>query len=539
VGRALPGIELKIFEPDSEGIGEVIARGPNVMAGYFEDRDSTDVVLKDGWLHTGDLGRLDGEQRLYLVGRQKDVIIDANGKNVYPDELEELYGRHPHLKELSIVGLPDEAGGEKVVCLCVPDYKERPREEVRREIEEHFRAVSAEMPFYRRVKLVRIWDAELPRTSTRKVKRKQVIEELKRLERAAHSGEKARAAVKDSLGTDWLIPILSEVLQRPAAEIRPDSSLSADLGFDSLMLTELAVALEQAGVSLSAVGDLTKINTVEDLRRTVVASGKRPASELRAKDVGHELVQKKTELELPIPEPIARLGKALLSAGQRALYGGIFDVETTGRSFIPQNRNFLVIANHTSHLDMGLVKVTLGEQGERLTALAARDYFFDTPLKRAYFENFTNLIPMERQGSLRESLRMAGEALNQGFNLLIFPEGTRSPTGEIQEFFPTLGYLALSFEVDILPIYLGGTFEALPRGGMWPKNTELKVRIGPPLLLSEMRKRTKGMSRSESYRAVTRLAEEAIRALAAGKIQSLGKLQSPPLAEDETTRKSS
>jgi long-chain acyl-CoA synthetase len=184
------------------------------------------------------------------------------------------------------------------------------------------------------------------------------------------------------------------------------------------------------------------------------------------------------------------------------------------------------------------VKVVLGSQGERLTALAARDYFFSSPLKRAYFENFTNLIPMERQGSLRESLRMAGEALNQGFNLLIFPEGTRSPTGEIQEFFPTLGYLALTFEADILPMYLGGTFQALPKGGMWPKNTKLKVRIGPPLRLDEMRARAKGLARSESYRVVTRWAEEAVRALAAGKVLGSPR-QQEPAAPPAGSRKSS
>ncbi len=86
-----------------------------------------------------------------------------------------------------------------------------------------------------------------------------------------------------------------------------------------------------------------------------------------------------------------------------------------------------------------------------MASLAARDYFFDTPLKRAYFENFTNLIPMDRHGTLRESLRLAGEALQQGYNLLIFPEGTRSPDGQMREFKPTLGYLALTYGVDILP----------------------------------------------------------------------------------------
>src|SRR5262249_58325948 len=153
-----------------------------------------EAVFEEGWLRTGDLGRLDSESKLYLVGRKKDLIIDASGKNVYPDELEEIYEDHPSIKELSVVGLPDDSGGENVACLCVPEYGERPREEVRQEIEEHFQKKSAEMPFYRRVKILRLWDGELPRTSTRKVKRNLVVEELKRLERLAPSCERARPA---------------------------------------------------------------------------------------------------------------------------------------------------------------------------------------------------------------------------------------------------------------------------------------------------------------------------------------------------------
>ena len=520
VGKALPGIELRILDPDNDGIGEVLARGPSVMAGYFGDKESTDAVLKEGWLYTGDLGRIDDEGRLYLVGRKKDVIIDANGKNVYPDELEDAYSNHPHIKELSIVGLPDEGGGEKVACLCVPDYKERPREEVRRELEEHFRKTSAEMPFYRRVKVLRFWDGDLPRTSSRKVKRKVVVEELKRLERLAASGEKAREKVQSTGGVaDWLYPLIAEVVSRPLADVRPEARLSVDLGLDSLMLTELSVALEQAGVPLPAVNDLTHVQTVDDLRKLVVASGRRPSVETRAKEISQE-VEKTEELEIPVPEPLVTVGRQLVRLGQQAIFGGLFDVKVTGKPFIPMNRNFLVIANHTSHLDMGLVKVVLGEQGQRLTTLAARDYFFDTALKRAYFENFTDLIPMDRHGSLRESLRMAGNALRQGFNLLIFPEGTRSPTGELLEFKPTLGYLALTYGVDVLPVYLKGAFEALPKGRMVPKSRELEAHIGPALTYEMLRSKTQGMARSESYRYATKLAEDSIRALAAGRVLS-------------------
>ena len=531
VGAALPGIEIKIDQPDAEGIGEVVARGPNVMAGYFGDREATDTVLKEGWLHTGDLGRLDADGRLFLVGRKKDVIIDANGKNVYPDELEELYADHPHVKELSIVGLPDEGGvGEKVACLCVPEYKDpkdkdgpaRPREEVRQEIEEHFREVSAGMPFYRRVKVLRLWDGDLPKTSTRKVKRKLVVEELKRQERIATSSEKVRQQAAATTGgvADWLYPLIAEVSQRPVSAVKPEAQLTGELGFDSLMLTELSAALENAGVPLPAVDNLSQIHTVDDLRKLVAQSGRRAAAEPKRVPVSEPPTESERDHgdEIPVPEPLADVGRALLSFGQRVLYGGVFDVKVTGKTFIPQNRNFLVVANHASHLDMGLVKVVLGDQGERLTALAARDYFFDTRLKRAYFENFTNLIPMDRNGSLRESLRMAGEALQQGYNLLIFPEGTRSTTGQLGEFYPTLGYLALTCKVDVLPLWLEGTYDALPKGSIFPKSTHLGVRIGPALPYPEMKKRTQGMARSESYRHVTRLAEEAVKALREGKV---------------------
>src|SRR5262249_34124055 len=138
----------------------------------------------------------------------------------------------------------------------------------------------------------------------------------------------------------------------------------------------------------------------------------------------------------------------------------------SGRVNIPAHINFLVAANHSSHLDMGLVKTSLGDAGKELVSLAAADYFFDTKYKRAYFENFTNVVPLERTGSLRKSLRWARQFIEQGYNVLIFPEGTRSISGEMQEFKPMLGYLALNFRTGILPVYLYGTYDALPKGSV-------------------------------------------------------------------------
>jgi long-chain acyl-CoA synthetase len=203
VGRPLPGIELRILDPDASGVGEVLARGPNVMAGYWKagatapeaDAALSAAVLKDGWLSTGDLGHLDADGRLTLVGRKKDVIIDADGKNAYPDELEELYRNDALVKELSIVGLSDGAqGGEKAAMAVVPAWGDGDRAEVRRRIAEHVRVVSASLPFHKRVKLWHLVDGDLPKTATRKVKRALVVEELRRLEAAAHHGERAREA---------------------------------------------------------------------------------------------------------------------------------------------------------------------------------------------------------------------------------------------------------------------------------------------------------------------------------------------------------
>src|SRR5207302_7267980 len=123
--------------------------------GYLDDPQATKAVLSEGWLHTGDLGRLTEEGTLVLVGRKKDLILDASGKNVYPDELEELYGASPLVKELSIVGLPDGKGHERVACLCVPRaIKEgETREQLRAEIEEHVAKVSSDLPFSKRIKI--------------------------------------------------------------------------------------------------------------------------------------------------------------------------------------------------------------------------------------------------------------------------------------------------------------------------------------------------------------------------------------------------
>ena len=205
------------------------------------------------------------------------------------------------------------------------------------------------MPFYRRVKVLRFWDGELPRTSTRKVKRKLVVEELQKLERLAASGEKARRRRRTGGSTDWLLPASSprSSASRPAT-VGPGSRLAADLGFDSLMLTELSVALEAAGIALPAVEDLSQVQTVEDLRALLGSAGRRPRRSRPRACIPRRPRRPPEDREIPVPAPVASLGRTLLDLGQKVLFGGVFDVKVTGKAFVPQSRNFLVIANHSS-----------------------------------------------------------------------------------------------------------------------------------------------------------------------------------------------
>jgi len=179
---------------------------------------------------------------------------------------------------------------------------------------------------------------------------------------------------------------------------------------------------------------------------------------------------------------VSTAGKRGLAWAQRAFYQRVLTTEVRGKGHIPQHTSFIVAANHCSHLDMGAIKVALGDAGSGLTSLAAADYFFRNRYRRAYFKNFTNLVPMERSGSIRKSMDTAEGVLRRGRSMVVFPEGTRSVSGEMAEFLPSLGYLALRAEVGVLPAHVGGTFEALPKGTAVPRTRGTKCTARMPAL---------------------------------------------------------
>ncbi len=517
VGEPLPGVEVKIHEPDAAtGVGEVIARGRNVMAGYWEDEAATAAAIRDGWFHTGDLGRFDGDGNLYIVGRSKDIIVDTNGKNVYPDEIEDLYRGSPHIKEISVVGVPDGAG-EHVTAAIAPHYDFDPalsREDVHKKIEEHLRKVSADLPFWKRIKTTHIWDGELPKTATRKVKRREVVAEILRLKRSEGEGALVAAASPEEAGIGWLLDIVAQVSGKSRGELHAGSRLDA-LGFDSLMYTELGAALEAAGINIPETTDFTGVSNVRELHRLVRGAGAGGVVGPRPGSAAKEATARADE-DLYVPGPVARAGKRGLGIAQRFFYKRVLASDVQGSGHIPLHTNFIVAANHCSHLDMGLIKVALGDAGREITSMAAADYFFRNRYRRAYFTNFTNLVPMERAGSIRKSMDTAEQVLRQGKSMVVFPEGTRSVDGRMADFLPSLGYLALRSGVGLLPAYIDGTFESLPKGAALPRSRHVSVAFGPFLGIDALRELTAGLPHQEGWRLIAALVQRIVENLRDG-----------------------
>ncbi len=508
VGKALPGIDIEIRDANDEGVGEVVARGNNVMLGYLGRDEETAQTIRDGWLHTGDLGRLDRRGRLTIVGRSKEVIVTSGGKNVYPDELEEIYGRCPGVLELSVVGLPDESGNERVACIVHPDLDEDASleqvAELRNDIREWFRVEGSRVATHERIQVLKFWDEDLPRTPTRKVKRSEVLAILQRL-------QQSDATDSDVAMDSWLLNVVADLAGLKAAQINPGSHFSDDLAFDSLMTVELAALLAERDVHLSPE-QLAEIQTYAELENAVEHGVAVGALVRSTRSSGNRVD------EIPIPKTVSRIGKSWLYRAQMKAYHDLFDVEVYGKANIPyHNPNVIVVANHASHLDMGLVKFALGDFGSEIRALAAADYFFSNVARKTYFNNFTNLIPIERAGTPDLALRGAAQALRQGETLLMFPEGTRAPKGKLREFKRGLGYLVAAERVSILPVHISGTYEALPKGRPLPHPTrrDLKVRIGKLLDARTLLASTADLSEGDTWEFISAAAYDAVAALSA------------------------
>src|SRR5262249_46105603 len=305
------------------------------MASYYHDPSTTEAVTRDGWLHTGDLGRIDSQGRLYIVGRAREVMDDSEGNRLYSDELEEAYGQSPDVKELAVVGLQSPQGVQPA-ALVVPAYA---RSEGRRTIEDrlrtHFEKVASKLSPNQRIRVLRFNEVPLPRTSTSKVKRGEAAQILQgMLERIRNPSSVAEAGKVEP----WLAEALTQV-SGENIEISPALRLVEDLGLDALAMSELAELIDAQTGRWVSRWQLSNVETVADLQRLAAES----------ESSGPSLLPSYTRFAQPftprLPGAVKSTGRAALRATARAFFDSWVKPRIVGRGNVPFNRNMLVVAN--------------------------------------------------------------------------------------------------------------------------------------------------------------------------------------------------
>ncbi len=499
VGKPLPGVEVVIANPDERGVGEILVRGPNVFVGYFRNPQATERMLKEGWLHTGDLGRFDRDGYLYITGRVKDVIVTAAGKNVYPEEVERRLAGITGVKELCVIGMWDEETmGERPHLVVVPEPEWTTSPErlqafeamVRQEVQRRSQA----LPSYQRVAQVHIVTEELPKTVALAPDRAAVRALLMAKEKPLTfispplPQPLSRISRPPSQLAEQVTLLISRLTKQPQEQIGLETRLD-ELGIDSLLRVELTALLEaRFRVSLpeSAIAAAQTVGEVVELLAERLG-GAVPTMALPENGSALLLTRLLTpetrkEAERWLRETafqrwVRRLTRKLLAAA----YHRWFAFEVRGIEHVPERGPFIIAANHASHMDTGAILVALGEKAEPLFVLGARDYFFNNWWRGWFFHTFLRVVPFDRTVNPLEGLRLAAAILNAGYPLLLFPEGTRSVTGKLQPFKPGLGMLAVETGVPIVPALIEGTFEALPKGRLFPKRHPVRVTFGEPV----------------------------------------------------------
>ena len=481
VGPAVEGVELKIKNPDSDGVGEIIAKGPSTMKAYYQNPNATAEAIRDGWLYTGDLGYTDADGYLYLTGHCKNVIVPASGKNVYPVELEALYQDSSAISEICVVGIPYEDGSDTAIhAVIVPTS---PDETTKAEIQDYLQTQAKQLPSYQQFHKLHFWDDTLPKTENGLIDRQHLQQRLQaQIKDTTHLQENPEIETTDAESTTPRTDIPQEILstlarlaRMPAHRIQLESRLGMDLGLDSLTQLDLLLVLESrlgAAIPDALLADLETVGDVVKLVETFHADTARQTNS-RDEVYIQELRQ--------MPRWYARAFRAMITG----IYRNYFSLKCYGLEHIPQGRPYIIMPNHSSHLDTLTVITALGRRAYHLWTLAARDYWFATRLQGWFARTCLNALPIEREGNFTEflqDLRTANEVMKQNYGLLIFPEGTRSLDGNLQPFKPgILSLLIYGPNVPIIPAYIDGTYRALPKGQNLPKKHPVRIIFGEPL----------------------------------------------------------
>ncbi len=496
VGKKLAGVEIRIAQD-----GEILVRGPNVSPGYFEDPEATGQRFQDGWLHTGDLGRLDEQGNLIFLSRKKDVIVTSEGLNVYPDEVERALEQEPEIAEAAVVSAESDGQRSTVHAVLVPQHRDLPPERQQEELSAAVARVNSRLERHQRLRGFTIWpQAALPRTAgTAKLQRAAVREWVR-------NGANASAAPSTAVAGDWRA-MLAGKLGLPLERLRDEARLE-ELGFSSLDRIELLVWLEaHYGQQLSeaqlapaeTIGQLAAV--LDPLWKPAVASaanqaetGARANSRVMAPKLGSADSAPESLYPAWPHAPTVRTARTLArEAVMLPLLRTVAQLEIEGREHLRGlRRPLMFVSNHQSLLDVpAILRALPWEWRPWLAPMMGAETFaaaWSAPHTAAarlarrriwLLRSFLNTYLLGGAAGVQGALRHSGWLVERGYCPLLFPEGRRTTDGALQAFRPGVGVFVHALRLPVVPIVLDGLYDILPTGAEHAKRGRALVRIAP------------------------------------------------------------
>jgi long-chain acyl-CoA synthetase len=484
IGVPIPDVEVRIADPDAEGMGELAVRGPNVMLGYYKRPDATAEVIRDGWFHTGDLGYRDRDGYFFITGRSKEMIVLASGKKIFPDELEKFYRQLPTVKEICLVQT-----GRGIEAAVVPDFEylrmkniANARETIAFEIED----LQKDLPPYKRVMGIKIFRESLPVTRLGKLKRAKVKDLYEqggeRIEKAVHDGD------RHLLETDTGRKVLACLAPFSAKKaVVPEDNLELDLGLDSLSRVELMVSLERSfGLNLpESFG--SEVFTVRDVvmkLQFLIDAGPAPSG-TQVRLSWAEILAQEPSADARALVRLERNPLCVLAWSSVRLFLKVFlrfygRRSVRGAENLPKQGPYLITPNHLSNADAFFVNTALPASIAGQVFYLGDTKFFGGPLS-SRIAPAIQVIPVDMETKLYKALQLSAHVLRQGRILCVFPEGSRSRDGGIKTFKKGVGIIAKELNVPLVPAAIDGTYEMMRPGRLFPRPGKVTVTFGKPL----------------------------------------------------------
>ncbi len=470
IGKVLPGREIRLADD-----GEILVRGSGVASGYWNGREVQPVARTEdeGWYRTGDLGALDEQGNLFFKGRKKEVIVTPAGMNIYPEDLEAALRGEKEVRDCVVVGLERGGNAEPCAVLILRDAQTVDA----KPIVERANEALAE---YQRMRTWFVWpDEDFPRSSTQKPRRNVIRDAVE-------------AALRGQLSANTASPLtelLTRITGRAAQNLMPDANLESGLGLSSLERVELLSALEDRyQVDLNET-NFANAATVGDLEKLL-------QEERGAYTQFHHPLFHYPRWTLHWPTTWLRLASHYLLARPAVLLLGWPRV-TGGENLRGVRGPLLVISNHVADVDFALIQAALPARIRHKMAIATRGEMLEclrSPAPdRVWFKRIydrvqwtlgvalLNLFPLPRQSGFRKSFAYAGEAVDRGYSVLVFPEGKHTTDGKLGPFRTGIGLLANNLHIPILPMRIDGLFEIKNAGKKFAAPGKIQVRIGKPV----------------------------------------------------------